>query len=70
VNDFRDVHFNELIERLDLMANDLFSIGLSNEGLENMAIVGELIHHRRYRGRCHGLNRVCFFVRPARSSIF
>jgi hypothetical protein len=41
VNDFGNIDFDELIERLNLMADKLFSIRLADKGLENVAIVRE-----------------------------
>ena len=43
MNDLGNIHLDELIERFDLMANELFSIGLQNKCLENVTIVRELI---------------------------
>lgn len=44
MNDLRDIYFDELVERFDLMANQLFSIGLSNERFKNVAVAWKKIN--------------------------
>jgi hypothetical protein len=41
VNDFGNIDFDELVERLNLVTDQLLSIGLADKGLENVAIVRE-----------------------------
>lgn len=41
MNDFGNIDFDELVEGLNLVTNQLFSIGLADKGLENVAIVRE-----------------------------
>ena len=51
MDDLGNVYFDKLVERLNLMANDLFSIRLSDKGLQDVAVVWKLIGKRRHR--CH-----------------
>jgi hypothetical protein len=38
MNDFGNINFHELIERLNLMTNHLLSIGLSDKCFQHMAV--------------------------------
>lgn len=51
MNDIRNVYFHELVEGLNLMANNLPSIGLSNIRFQDMAVVGQKFVNRRHGGR-------------------
>ena len=48
MNDFGNIHLDELIEGFDLMADELLPIGLQNKGLENVTIVRGLIFCGRH----------------------
>jgi len=50
MNDFRNIDFHELVEGLNLMANNLPSIGLSNIRLQDMTVVGQQFVNRRHGG--------------------
>ena len=53
MNDFRNIDFHELVERLDLMTNNLSSIGLSDIRFQNMTVVRQEFGNRR-----HGVSRI------------
>ena len=62
MNDFGNVDFHELIERLNLMADKLSSIGLRNERFQDVAMAGKEIGIR------HG--RVVGFFKDSIGQIF
>jgi len=41
MDDLRNIHLNELVERFNLVTDDLFTIRLQNECLQNVAIIGK-----------------------------
>ena len=45
MDDFGNIHLDELIEGFDLMTNQLLSIGLFHEGLQDMTVIREGIGH-------------------------
>lgn len=56
MNDFGDVDFHKLIERLNLMADKLSSIRLRDERFQNVAMAGKKIGIRH--GRVVGFSRI------------
>lgn len=45
VNDLRDIDFDELVEGFDLVADDLFPMGLTEIRRDDMAIIRDVSRH-------------------------
>ena len=62
MNDFGDIHFNELIERFNLMGNDLLAIRLIDERANHVAISGNVISNGHGMSSGHD-NDWCLFYK-------